>query len=372
MATEPSAPPPASSGAPSALPVRRTQRPHRAAVLEDAVARTVLRFWRRRGWRSRVQPFTGYGTNGWVRVLARVVVAPPGTTAAQDAREAARPALRGWRSYLTVEVPHAVVTVTVGSVTHEVSADRGGYVDAVLPADLPPGRATVRVAAGDAAVAAPVLVLGPEPQVALLSDIDDTVMVTVLPRPLVAAWNALVLHENARRVVPGMAELYRRWGAAHPGAATFYLSTGAWNAAPALERFLARHGYPEGPLLLTDWGPTNAGWFRSGPEHKRTSLDRLMGELPQVRWVLVGDDGQHDPEVYRAAARTHPGRVAAIAIRQLTPAEQLLAHGTPVPESPAPAPGRPAASDPAAPDVPTVHGADGHELTVRLLDADLL
>lgn len=363
---------------PPAAPARRTQRPHGAAVLEDAITRGALRFWRRRGWRSRVLPFTGYGTTGWVRVLARVVLAPPGTTAARDAREVAGPTLRGWRSFLTVEVPHAVVTVTVGSATYEVSADRGGYVDVVLPADLPPGRATVRVTAGCATVAAPVLVLGPEPQLALVSDIDDTVMVTVLPRPLVAAWNALVLHENARRVVPGMAELYGRWGAAHPGAPTFYLSTGAWNAAPALGRFLARHGYPEGPLLLTDWGPTNTGWFRSGPEHKLTSLDRLMVELPQVRWVLVGDDGQHDPEVYRTTARTHPGRVAAIVIRRLTPAEQVMAHGTPLPERPAPTPGRTDQTELGVPavrttlTVPTVHGADGHELTVRLLDAGLL
>jgi phosphatidate phosphatase APP1 len=44
----------------------------------------------------------------------------------------------------------------------------------------------------------------------------------------------------------------------------FYLSTGAWNVAPAVRRFLGRHGYPQGPMLLTDWGPTNTGWFRSG------------------------------------------------------------------------------------------------------------
>jgi len=42
---------------------------------------------------------------------------------------------------------------------------------------------------------------------------------------------------------------------AHPNAPVFYLSTGAWNVAPALTRFLSRNLYPPGPLLLTDWGP---------------------------------------------------------------------------------------------------------------------
>ena len=48
-----------------------------------------------------------------------------------------------------------------------------------------------------------------------------------------------------------------------------YLSTGAWNVVPTLRSFLERSGYPAGGFLMTDFGPPNTGWFRSGPEHKR-------------------------------------------------------------------------------------------------------
>ncbi len=65
----------------------------------------------------------------------------------------------------------------------------------------------------------------------LLSDIDDTVVVTRLPRPLVAAWNSFVLDERARVPVNGMAELYRQVVAENPGGPVVYLSTGAWNVA---------------------------------------------------------------------------------------------------------------------------------------------
>ena len=82
---------------------------------------------------------------------------------------------------------------------------------------------------------------------------------------------------------------------------------------------------------MTDWGPTPDGWFRSGRLHKRTQLARLMDDLPGVRWVLVGDDGQHDPQLYREAAADRPGRVLAIAIRRLSPTEQVLTHGSPLP-----------------------------------------
>ncbi len=82
---------------------------------------------------------------------------------------------------------------------------------------------------------------------------------------------------------------------------------------------------------MTDWGPTAEGWFRSGRAHKRTQLRRLVHELPQVRWVLVGDNGQHDPQLYEELAIQVPEAVSMVLIRQLSAAEQVLTHGTTTP-----------------------------------------
>lgn len=343
-----------------------TSRPHLAARFEDRFYRALARFLWRRGWVLTVQPYPGYGTTEWVRVLGRVLLVPPGAAARHAAvGHRGHPAVRGWRSFVTVQVPGAQVDVHIGSRAHRVVADRGGYVDVVRPADLEAGNHDVVLGVGGHRVSAPVVVIGPEPAVALVSDIDDTIMVTTLPRPLLAAWNALVLHENARRPVPGMAGFYRRWQTENPGSATFYLSTGAWNVAPAVNRFLDRHAYPTGPLLLTDWGPTNTGWFRSGQEHKLDALRRLMDEFPQLRWVLVGDDGQHDPQIYTQIAEEFGDRVVAIAVRELSPTEQLLAHGTPVPTKDGEVSRRPG-------DALVVRGADGNALALSFLDAGLL
>ena len=46
-----------------------------------------------------------------------------------------------------------------------------------------------------------------------------------------------------------------------------------------------------------------------------------------MRWLLVGDDGQHDEEIYGEFAASHPKNVAAIAIRQLSTSEAVLAGG---------------------------------------------
>ena len=81
---------------------------------------------------------------------------------------------------------------------------------------------------------------------------------------------------------------------------------------------------------MTDWGPTNTGWFRSGQEHKHAQLHRLARELPHVKWLLVGDDGQHDPKIYTEFTGRRPDRVRGIAIRELSPSEQVLSHVIPV------------------------------------------
>lgn len=357
---------PAGSPPPRDANAHASSRPHWAARLEDAALGRVVAVLRRRGWVPRAEPYAGYGAPGWVRVLGRAVLAAPESTGREVAErdaEATGRTVRGWRSFVTAQLGGAVVRVEIGDRTHEVTADRGGYVDIVVEADLTPGWHRVRLVLGGQAVEAPVLVVDPEAEVGMVSDIDDTVMVTALPRPLLAAWNAFVLHENARRVVPGMAGLYRRWTATHPHAPVFYLSTGAWNVAPALRRFLQRHGYPAGPLLLTDWGPTNTGWFRSGQAHKDAALRRLREEFPGIRWFLVGDDGQHDPEIYGEFAAEHPESVDAVAIRQLTPTEQVLAHGTTEPLD------RVRRKTSAA---TTVTGPDGNALALAMIDTGLL
>jgi phosphatidate phosphatase APP1 len=56
----------------------------------------------------------------------------------------------------------------------------------------------------------------------------------------------------------------------------------------------------------------------------------LARDFPRIRWVLIGDDGQHDPKIYGDFARDRPDVVEAIAIRELTPTEQVLSHGIPV------------------------------------------
>jgi phosphatidate phosphatase APP1 len=306
---------------------------HRAARIEDAVHRILERRFRQRGWDVTIVPYTGYGAPGWARIMARVLLAPSERKPRRAPKKGrAFKKVRGWRSFATLPARDMTVVVEAGGRRHEACTDRGGYIDVVVDADLPAGWRNVRLSVADVPpVEAPVRIVDPAVRLGIVSDIDDTVMVTALPRPLLAAWNTFVLDEHARMAVPGMAVLYERLATAHPGAPVFYLSTGAWNVAPALTRFLSRHLYPAGPLLLTDWGPTTERWFRSGQEHKRATLARLAREFPDLRWLLIGDDGQHDQEIYAEFTAAHPDRVAGVAIRRLSPTQAVLAGSVPAP-----------------------------------------
>lgn len=303
------------------------------ARIDDALNRAKIPYLRARGMVPEIIPFTGYGSKKFVRVLARAVLHHPDQEDSDRTREGRFDdalSRRGWRSFIATHVAMLPVEITAGDVTIQTKTDRSGYIDVVIRKHgLEPGWQNVTITAvSGATTQAPVNILSPDVRIGLVSDIDDTVMVTYLPRAMIAAWNTFVKHTSTRQPVSGMAELYRELETRHPGMPVFYLSTGAWNVVPTLTSFLKNHGYPDGPMLMTDWGPTNTGWFRSGQEHKRTQLRRLAIEFPKVKWLLVGDDGQHDPMLYREMAREHPEHVRAILIRQLNPAEQFLAHGS--------------------------------------------
>ncbi|MHA6509401.1 App1 family protein [Tessaracoccus sp. Y1736] len=335
-------------------------RPFIAARIEDRINSLVNRALNKRGWEESILAFTGYGTSEQLRILGRVVLRPSADLGIVQAASALI-YRRGWRNFLGSAKVGARITVVIGDVRIPVHADRGGYIDVrVRNPGLPPGWHSVTLeGAGGSSALASLQVIADDVDFGIVSDIDDTILSTWLPRPMVAAWNSFVVTEQARQAVPGMARLYQQLLAAHPGSPIIFVSTGAWNTYPMIQRFTARHGIPQGAMLLTDWGPTNTGWFRSGPDHKRRCLRELARDLPQIRWLLVGDDGQHDPDLYAEFAALQPEHVRARAIRQLTPGEHTLAHGLPMKV--------PATEERWEPDMaPEVRAPDGDGLGDRL------
>lgn len=180
---------------------------------------------------------------------------------------------------------------------------------------------------GDARRFAGSALLLPETGLSVVSDLDDTIKDSRVTdrRELLA--NTFL---RPFRAVPGMAEAYRSWEAA--GASFHYVSASPWQLFEPLSRFLAEAGFPAGTfhlkrVRLKDASAANL--FASPLESKGPAIRALLESFPRRRFVLVGDSGESDPELYGAFAREFPDRVVGVLIRDVTgegPASPRLAE----------------------------------------------
>lgn len=170
-------------------------------------------------------------------------------------------------------------------------------------------------------------VLIPAPQAAfgVISDIDDTIIRTGVTDLLTMARIVLLNSAQTRNPFPGVAAFYHALRAGNSGAGPnpiFYVSNSPWNLYDLLDEFIDINGFPPGPLLLQAWGRSRALLAGTSLPKLKADRVRLLFDLyPHLPFVLIGDSGERDPEIYRDVARSYPGRVLAIYIRHVhTPA----------------------------------------------------
>lgn len=149
----------------------------------------------------------------------------------------------------------------------------------------------------------------------VISDIDDTIKVSE-----VGDRKALLANTFLRefRAVPGMAGRYRRW--AEEGAAFHYVSASPWQLYGSLSGFLRGEGFPEGSMHLKDFRWKDRSFFNlfaSPEETKRRAIVPILDAFPGRRFILVGDSGEKDPEIYAALARERPQQIERIYIRDV-------------------------------------------------------
>ena len=184
-------------------------RPFIGTRVEDFLTRVIARALRRRGWHEALVPYTGYGTEDHIRVLARIVLNPPHAERALPGYAAAWLNRRGWRNFVGLPVQHGHAVLRLAGETLHLRSDRQGYIDMPVKAhQLSPGWHKVRLEApGAQPVDAPVQVVASDESFGIISDIDDTIISTSLPRIVLAAWNSFVQMEGNRQAVPGMARM---------------------------------------------------------------------------------------------------------------------------------------------------------------------
>lgn len=157
----------------------------------------------------------------------------------------------------------------------------------------------------------------------VISDIDDTVIQSEIGNMIEMVSTVLFSNAQTRLPLPGVAAFYRALHAGREGEhqnPMFYVSNGLWNLYDLLEDFFELNRVPGGSvLLLRNWGvyedqilPTKSRGHKEGLI--RSILD-LYSDLP---FILIGDSGEADPEIYDQMVDEYGERILAIYIRNVS------------------------------------------------------
>jgi phosphatidate phosphatase APP1 len=283
--------------------------------------------------------YRGYGTRDRALVLGRVLQ-DEGIRAPQATQSRWRNLMATLRRIESDPLPFARVRARLAAAREmrheEIVADDEGFIRHWLPASgslAPPGWHTIDLDLADPPNGQPVRataqILTPAPTATfgVVSDMDDTVLQSEVTSFLRAA--RMVLLENAltRLPFPGVAAFYRALERGATGAEAnpiFYVSSSPWNLYDVIDGFLEAQRIPTGPLLLRDWdfGKLTERHAR----HKGIVIREIFATYPELPFLLVGDSGQEDPEIYAEIVREHPGRVKAIYIRNVSPNPERSEH----------------------------------------------
>ncbi len=304
------------------------------AGLEERLDR--WRYALRSGSRRRravIVPYRGFGTSEEIFLKGRVLEEKPIPPASDEHRIWHN--LRAmYLRFESDEVPFAKVAASIDERCIEVVADDEGYFDIRLPVDAdsttaehqwhPVLLSLLEPAADTDALpgtTGTALIPDRDASFGVISDIDDTILITDAAQRLRMLRTTLFGNARTRLPFQGVVELYR---ALHRGTGAalnplFYLSSSPWNLYDFLTEFMEIHGLPRGPLFLRDLGIDRTKFLKTSHEsHKLSQIMRLMRIYPAIPFILIGDSGQHDPEIYRMAVENFPGRVPAVYIRDVT------------------------------------------------------
>lgn len=305
---------------------------HRVAEnVEKEFDERAYRIREKLGWRGgvRVYPYRGYATGRRLVLSGRVL---QGQVRPESDRDLLwHDLVRLFKRLESDEVPGARLLARFGGEERELVTDDEGYFAVEIEAG--PARGEVlewhdvevellkpAPPEGKATAVGRVMTPAAQASCAIVSDLDDTVVETGATDKLKMARTVFLNNARTRTPFPGVAAFYRALeigprGGDRPRNPIFYVSSSPWNIYDLFVDFMKHQEIPRGPIFLRDFGLTPAlSYGASHEDHKLARIRQLMGDLPDLPFVLIGDSGQRDPEIY-AEVITGLGEAAARRIR---------------------------------------------------------
>ncbi len=278
-----------------------------------------------------ILPYRGFGTSERLLLQGRILQDEP-VGASSKGDTIWKNLGNVWKRFESDEVPGVAVKAVLEDWSEETRTDEEGY----FRFDLRPPRSLadrgrlwheIRLEMRDPRSGRPVdatgsvLVPPADASFGVISDIDDTVVKTGVTHRLAMARTVLLGNAHTRLPFEGVAAFYRALHQGRDGEdrnPIFFVSGSPWNLYDLLAEFMDLHGIPRGPILLRDFGlDSRRLLYAETREHKLGCIRPIFDLYPGLRFLLIGDSGEQDPEIYRQVVREHPGRVLAIYIRNV-------------------------------------------------------
>lgn len=216
-----------------------------------------------------------------------------------------------------------LVTWRVGSLSWTVRADDSGYWELIANQALPLAPGWHELESVPAASSpAGFLIVDPSNRTGIISDIDDTILVSGVLSTRTLLRNSLTVPPEKREAVPGMAALYARVLRDNPApllSPVFYVSSTPRQLTDNLRIFLKTNGFPRGVLQLKEVASGSGDSLGEHDAYKRRRIERILEGFPEVKFHLFGDDAERDPEIYFDIATRYPGSIAGVWIRRIHP-----------------------------------------------------
>ncbi len=282
----------------------------------------------------RILPYRGYGTSNWIYLKGRVLQAEGIAPRAEDAG-ILKNLLNMYRRFETDEVPEAKVQICVGDRQQEIVANKEGSFEIELTTESPrsadslwqtvnlkllnpvPPKHSPVTATGK------IITVSETAKFGVISDIDDTIVYTAANNLFKMIRIAYFGNEHSRRLFDGVASFYQslqKGAGKGNGNPIFYVSSSAWNMYDLFDKFMELNDIPAGPILLRDieLSPENLLSF-DHKSHKREQIDPVFRRFPTLPFMLIGDSGQKDAEIYSQIVQDYPDRILGIYIRDVLP-----------------------------------------------------
>jgi phosphatidate phosphatase APP1 len=274
-----------------------------------------------------VQPYRGYGSREEIFLIGRVFQQP---VLGAGRGGVGRDLLDLVRRFLRWGLAEAALIARFCGTEQRIVTDRDGYFRVHLRPERPPPperlwhRVELELLEPARVAAEGELFVPPSScRYVVISDIDDTVVQTGVANKVLMLWRLFMQGARSRTAFPGMAALLQ---ALHDGRSghevnpMLYVSRAPWGIYEVMEEFFRLHRIPIGPILfLREWGLTLQNPLpRRAPDHKLELIRNMLALYRDLPFVLIGDSGQRDPEIYAQLVREHPGRVLAIYVRNVS------------------------------------------------------